>query len=664
MLRRRLTALAATAAVLLSGLTFGAAPASAAVTGAAISPSSWPVGTATAATITWTESASRSTVMVRSPWPWPNSYPGTVGTPATVSATVSGGSGQPWVITCPRGVFTLPAGSTVSGTIDCKSANSPGSPDFFTAFWIVAGSESTLTYTGAVQVDVASGAVTAPGTPRTDTWIVGQYSTANTAGGISDAGNVEVATSAVAVDAAGNPIPTITIDIDPNGGTCTTAKVSALEGTWVLAPDVNSCSRPGSTFTGFNTSADGSGLAIAPGGNLHLTSDNRLFAIYAEPRVPGTPTDVVAVAGRNAVKVSWKAPVDAGTFPITNFLAQATPSGRVCVTRQSDADMLSCTFELPATNTQYSFSVQALNGAGWGELSAASSAVSPYDFGMIEASRPNVVFGLGGTKVEASGSAPGLAGKAVTAEYKVGSQRDWTTQANAATVNAQGKFSWSRKFGPSLNKQNVTLRFTYGADTVSGTYVLARGGQAGNLSAPRNIKVENVVNRVKVTWDPPKFDGGETIIGYTMCAKANGSLCRNVSADGQGVFQNLATGRDYTITVAARTATRTGPEATAKQKVSPVEASVRINSRDGERIGVTSQVAGFKGGAKFRLEYAVAVPGAPASTWRWVAFPNVIADGNVNRGFFLPPADVDDTIAVRLVTPNGPAYSRLSRPAR
>ena len=514
-----------------------------------------------------------------------------------------------------------------------------------------------MSSTATISVAIPAGQVTAPTVARTDSWLVGGYYLNYT-----PSRQAEPTTTAVAVDSAGNPIPLVTLDIDANGGQCTTNRVTGYQGTWALAPDTNSCQKPGATFTGFNTSADGSGLTIAPGGNLHLTNDNRLYAIYVSPRVPGAPTDVVAVPGRNKVTVSWKAPADPGSFAITNYLAQATPSGKVCVTRQSDADMLTCTFDLPATNTRYSFSVQALNGAGWGDMSAASSAVSPYGFGKVEASRPNILLGLAGTKVEASGAAPGLAGKAVNAEFKVGSAKDWTTQANAATVNAEGKFSWSKKFGPSLNKQNVTLRFTYGADTVSGTYVLARGGQAGNLSAPRNVKVENDVNRVKVTWDPPKFDGGEKIIGYSMCAKGAGTLCRNVPADGQGVFQNLATGREYTITVAARTATRTGPESEANKKVSPVEASVGITSRDGERIEVTSRVAGFPGGAKFRLEYAVAVPGAPTGTWRWVAFPNVIADGNVNRGFLLPPAAVNETIAVRLVTPNGPAYSRLSRP--
>ena len=665
---RRALAVIAASAVALGGLTFGATPVTAAVTGASISPSTLNVGASPAFTVRWTEGVSRSSVMVRSPYLWGNAYSGTINTPSSVAPTsvTGGGANGPWVITCPLGVFTLPAASTVTGTLACRSANQPAANAFFTAFWLdaAAGAGNTLSYTGAVEVSVNSGTVTAPGTPRRDTWIVGQYSTANTATAIAADGNVEVPVSVVAVDAAGIPIPVITLNIDSNEGTCSTQSVTGLQGSWTTAPGADNCSKPGARFVGYNTERNGSGIAIAPGGNLNLSFDNTIYAIYESPRTAGAPTDVVAVAGRNKITVSWKAPADAGTSAITNYLAQANPSGRVCVTRTSDANMLSCTFDLGATNTKYSFKVQALNGAGWGPVSAESAAVSPYDFREVSGSRANVLLGLAGTKVETNGAAPGLAGLAVTPEYKVGGAANWTGEANAARVNADGKFSWSKRFPASANKQNVTVRFTYGGDIVSDTLVLSRGGQSGSLTAPRNIKVENVVNRVIVTWDPPKFDGGEKITGYTMCANGAGSLCRNVPADGRGVFQNLATGREYTITVAAKTATRTGPAAEAKQKVSPVEASVRITRRFGQEIRVETEALGFKAGAKFRLEVAVAEPGRPTNSWRWDELQSFTGKGNVRRGFTeeLGASYEGEAIAVRLVTPNGPVYSRLSRP--
>ena len=550
---------------------------------------------------------------------------------------------------CPNvTVTTNPAqGSAGVGNVTCTI---PASNQIKLVF----GSATPTATRGSVTVAIASAAgLTAPQTPGSYGIVVRDWQN-DVIPGISGTICVGFCTQPQA--------PLITIDIDPNGGTCGTAKVIGFATTWGNAP--RDCSKPGSIFKGFNTNAGASEASIAPGGNLHLTGDNRIYAIYDSPRTAGAPTDVVAVAGRDKITVSWKAPVDPGSSAITNYLAQASPSGRPCVTRTSDANMLSCTFDLRATNTKYSFKVQALNGAGWGPVSAESAAVSPYDFREVSGSRANVLLGLAGTKVETNGAAPGLAGLAVTPEYKVGGAANWTSVANAARVNADGKFSWSKRFPASANKQNVTVRFTYGGDAVSDTLVLSRGGQSGSLTAPRNIKVENVVNRVIVTWDPPKFDGGEKITGYTMCANGAGSLCRNVPADGRGVFQNLATGREYTITVAAKTATRTGPEATAKQKVSPVEASTRITRRLGQEIRVQVEATGFKAGAKFRLESAVAVPGEPASAWRWEELRSFTGSGKVNREYAVELGSLYDgeTIAVRLVTSNGTVYSRLSRP--
>ena len=451
--------------------------------------------------------------------------------------------------------------------------------------------------------------------------------------------------------------PQITLNIDANEGRCATESVRGLQGSWTTAPGADNCSKPGARFIGYNTERNGSGIAIAPGGNLNLTFDNTLYAIYETPRPAAAPTEVVAVAGRNKITVSWKAPADAGTYAITNYLAQATPSGRVCVTRSSDANMLSCTFDLGATNTKYSFKVQALNGAGWGPVSTESAAVSPYNFREVSGSRANVLLGLAGTNVETNGAAPGLAGLAVTPEYKVGGAANWTSVANAARVNADGKFSWSKRFPASANKKNVTVRFTYGGDAVSDTLVLSRGGQSGSLTAPRNIKIENVINRVIVTWDPPKFDGGEKITGYTMCANYRGSLCRNVSADGRGVFQDLLPG-DYTITVAAKTATRTGPAAEAKGKVRPVQASVGIRSRIETEIEVLALGSGFPAGTSFRLEVAPWERGQRVtSALRWKEVRS-FTGGDFNKRFIVELGESYEfkDFAVRLVTPNGSVF--------
>ena len=644
MFRRAISAVAA-AAVVLGGIVWGATAASAAISGQTLSPSVWEVGSSPEATVTYSTDAAVVNPSIVVEWDWTVAFSPTVDGNATLSGST---------YTCPNtGItFTASGGWTAPGVVTCEYAQG-GSGDPGTHRATLTGATAAI---GTVTVVFPAGQVTAVATASgRATWTIGAGSTSLG----------QVRAGIPSSDGTFEPPPTIRLEINGNGGVCTPSFVEGEQGTWGTALTADKCTNGPRRLQGFSTSptlAPGS-VFVQPGGPVFFLTNNLLYAIWAAGP-PSAAQDVVATPGRNSVQVTWKAPASDGGARILGYNVAAKSSkdtnfGGVC---RTDADVYECVVPLKATDQSYTFRVVSFNQAG-GTTSNDSAAVSPYDFGTITASRPNILLGLGGSRVEASGLAIGLAGKSVNAQYKVGNAKDWTTQANAATVNAQGKFSWSRKFAAGVNKQNVSVRFTYGTDLVSGTYVLSRGGEAGSLTAPRNIKVQNDVNRIVVTWDRPKFDGGEKITGYTMCASYRGSLCRNVSADGRGVFQGLPPG-EYTITVEAKTATRTGPVAEAKKKVSPVEASVRITRRMGQEIEVRALATGFKAGAKFRLEAAVAVPGEPASAWRWEEVRSFAGNGNVNRfdSVDLGSSYEGETLAVRLVTPNGSAYSRLSRP--
>lgn len=455
----------------------------------------------------------------------------------------------------------------------------------------------------------------------------------------------------------------IFIDFDGNGGICTPSALRADRVSAAEAFNTVKCSFGSRTLRGFSQSATSSN-AFTARDPIYFTGGNRYFAVWGVPN----PQDVVATPGLNSVTVSWKPPVADTGLPVTRYnvaMKAATDNGYrgVC---QVAAEVNQCKIDVPATNVTYTFGVTASDQRGFGgDFVQAPAVVSPYSLGSILASRADVLFGLGGTNVKASGLALGLAGKAVNAEYKVGSAKNWTTVANAAQVNAEGKFSWSKKFAASQNKQNVSVRFTYGTDAVTGTFVLARGSENGDLTAPRNIKVVNEVNKLTVSWDPPKFDGGEKITGYTMCVVRGYTLCRDISGGVRGEFRDLEAGVPHTITVAAKTAARTGPSASAKQRVVPTEAFVSIESRRGSfEIRGQAVAIGFAANSKFRLELAAAVPGEPSRSWRWETFDTFTANGNVNQGFSVDLGQAYDgkALAVRLVTPTGAVYSRLSRP--
>ena len=97
-------------------------------------------------------------------------------------------------------------------------------------------------------------------------------------------------------------VPQYTLTYDANGGSCTAPPSTGPSTSWVSTPGSAACTRAGYTFTGWNTSANGSGIGFAPGGSTQLTGDNTLYAQWT----PVGPT-VIAVADVNATGVDTPA---------------------------------------------------------------------------------------------------------------------------------------------------------------------------------------------------------------------------------------------------------------------------------------------------------------------------------------------------------------------
>jgi fibronectin type III domain protein len=118
-------------------------------------------------------------------------------------------------------------------------------------------------------------------------------------------------------------------------------------------------------------------------------------------------------------------------------------------------------------------------------------------------------------------------------------------------------------FGPS------TLTFTLdGGGAVTGPLTISPGDQptfrldrpANTPSAPQNVSATAGDGKVKVTWDPPAFDGGSPITGYTVTASRNSSNFKasfGPSAT-SGTIRSLINGKTYSVTVVAKNANGTG----------------------------------------------------------------------------------------------------------
>jgi hypothetical protein len=177
----------------------------------------------------------------------------------------------------------------------------------------------------------------------------------------------------------------------------------------------------------------------------------------------GAPTNVVATPEWNRVRVNWTPPASSGSYPISNYLVQASPGGAVCITRLTDADMTECTYTRLTPGRQYTFTVQALNGAGWGDRSEASNSTTPQNLRITESKRTKntVLFVNRGSTITTRGEAPGFSeGTRIRPWIKIG-DRDWEEQTSSTLrVNARSAFSWQRKFNKSQNSQAISVRFS------------------------------------------------------------------------------------------------------------------------------------------------------------------------------------------------------------
>ncbi len=88
--------------------------------------------------------------------------------------------------------------------------------------------------------------------------------------------------------------------------------------------------------------------------------------------LPGTPTNVTAVAGNGQAVITFTAPIDNGGSPITGYEVTASPGNMVVIGGASPIMLTGLT-----NGTSYTFTVKAINGAGTSAASAQSNAIIP-----------------------------------------------------------------------------------------------------------------------------------------------------------------------------------------------------------------------------------------------------------------------------------------------
>lgn len=181
----------------------------------------------------------------------------------------------------------------------------------------------------------------------------------------------------------------------------------------------------------------------SPSGSLTL-SGAATSPIDPTVSPPSAPIGLAGLPGDASVVVTWSAPASPGSFPVSRYELTSSPGGHSCLTAA-----LSCKVSDLANGTAYTFTVRALNGAGWGPWSAASASVIP-----TAAPIPGLVItgtrtqGRAKPAIRVTGIATGLdRGSILRPWFRFPGQASFTEGAARVLVDDRGRFAWERMTG-------------------------------------------------------------------------------------------------------------------------------------------------------------------------------------------------------------------------
>ena len=106
--------------------------------------------------------------------------------------------------------------------------------------------------------------------------------------------------------------------------------------------------------------------------NLGLRMGASSGAGASGPTVPGAPTGVSATAGDTEADVSFSAPASDGGATITGYRVTSDPGAITATGASSPITITGLT-----NGQEYTFTLAALNSAGWSDESDPSNAVTP-----------------------------------------------------------------------------------------------------------------------------------------------------------------------------------------------------------------------------------------------------------------------------------------------
>jgi titin len=357
--------------------------------------------------------------------------------------------------------------------------------------------------------------------------------------------------------------------------------------------------------------------------------------------VPGSPTGVTGTVGDSRVTLSWTAPAATGGSPITDYLIEyrVNAAGSTSWTPFTRSPSTATTAVVtPLVNgVGYVFRVTAINAAGPGVASAASTVLTP----LTVPGAPTVVVATAGDGQAQLSWAPPASngGSPITdyvVEYKRLSDANWTT------------FTRSPSTTPGALVTGLTNGFNYqfrvtarnsqglGAPSASSSGVTVRGLPG----APTGVTGTRGDSQVTVRWTAPASTGGAAITDYVVeYRRLRDSfwtqLVRPASTATSAVVTGLVNGTNYAFRVTARNIVGLGTPSAESAGVTVYgmpSAPTGVVGVSGDRQVSLTWAAPASNGGMAITNYIIKYRRASETTWTTLVRPASTATSAVVPG--------------------------------
>jgi Fibronectin type III domain len=267
--------------------------------------------------------------------------------------------------------------------------------------------------------------------------------------------------------------------------------------------------------------------------------------------VSEAPTGVTGTPGDGTIDLTWNPPTKLGgagidSYRIREFRAPGQTFPEPLVEATVDGATTGLTLEGLTNGRAYRFTVEAVNSAGTGPVSAPSNPVTPSGLPLRPTNVRAVASGAGNATVSWSAPPASPARSAVTGYEVVATPGGRIFSVNRPTEALEVE-------GLGIGTEYT---FTVQAKSLSGPGQISEPSNAlvlpGSPSAPRNVTAAPGAKpgSARITWVAPADTGGVQIDGYEVCLQGG---CQTVGGSASEVaFADLQVGVPLTFTVVAR----------------------------------------------------------------------------------------------------------------